>query len=220
MQIDMNPEMILHYFSVYSVIIPVITGLFLYKKLDQNSRIMVLLLTFASVAQLASFLPSDNQKFRFFNIYCVLDSAIWGYLFYKNSKNKTIKNSIAVIIMLQVIVSIWVFAVSGLKERFYTEFVCLSSLLQVLWVLSFFYERYKREEIQALEKEPMFWFCLGILVYAPATYFRFVYFHEVDDLESLHDLLNTGMYFTFTVGILANVIRTSKFRDVFIRNQS
>ena len=129
-------EKILHSISVFSVLVPLITGLLMYKKLDRNSRIMLLLLTFASVPQLASLLPNENDKYRFFNIYSVLDSIIWGFLFYRNSRNSAIKKSIAIIITLQVIVSIWTFSVGGLKHRFYSEFVCLNSLLQVLWVLT------------------------------------------------------------------------------------
>ena len=217
-------ENFLYYISIFSVLVPLVTGIIIYKKLDVNSRLMLLLLTFASVAQLASFLPNVNDVYAFFNIYSVIDSIVWGYLFYRNSRNKWIKNTIIMIISLQVLISISTFIHAGVRNRFFTEFVCLNSLLQVLWVLSFFYERYKREEILALEKRPMFWFCLGILIYAPATYFRFAFYQRLEEtdygLKSLHHLLNTGMYLTFTVGILANVISTSKFRNVFIRYRS
>jgi len=215
---------ILYQVSVYSVLVPLIAGLVIFKKLDMNSRTILLLLLFASIPQLVSFHPVKEVRDTCFNIYNIIDAIIWGYLFFRNSKNNVIRKSIAIIISLQVMTSVLILIKAGIQTRFYTEFVCLSSLLQVLWVLSFFYERYKREEIQALEEEPMFWFCLGILIYAPATYFRFAFYQSMRDtdygLKSLHHLLNTGMYLIFTVGILANVIRISKFRNVFIRNQS
>src|SRR3982751_4857545 len=221
-KVEIALESILYQVSVFSVLIPLLTGLIFFRKLDANSRLMLVLLTFASLSQLAVFLPSAKDKNACFNFYSVFDSAIWRYLFYKNSKSKWIKTIIVLAISMQVLLSAYTFITIGPRIRFFTEFVCLSSLLQVLWVLSFFYERYQREQIEALEKEPMFWFCLGILIYAPATYFRFDFYQRLNDqdygLKSLHHLLNAAMYLTFTIGILANVIRKSKFTNVFIRH--
>jgi len=212
---------ILEYVSIFSVLIPLILGMIYYKRLDRNSRIVVILLAFATIPQLGVFLPS---MLVFYNIYTILESAIWGYLFYKNSRNKTIRRVIVIIIISLVILSVYIFSISGIATRFFTEFVCLNSLLQVFWVLSFVYERYKREEIKAVEKEPIFWFCLGLLVYAPATYFRFAFYDLIGDkdyaVNIIHHLLNTAMYLIFSLGIIANVIRTSKLGNVFIRNRS
>ncbi len=190
---------------------------------------MVLLLTFASISQLASyFLTNWNEIWTFYNIYAVIDSIVWGYLFYKNSKSKWIRSALITIISLQAIASVYIFSSVGVNKRFFFEFVCLNSLLQLLWVLSFFYERCRMEEIEALEKEPMFWFCLGVLIYAPTTYFLFAYYEIVSNskdpvhkpLWTIHHFLNTCMYLIFSIGIYSNVIRTSKFRNVVIRDQS
>ena len=119
------------------------------------------------------------------------------------------------VVLTEVTVSLYLFSEIGIYNRFFTEFVCLNSLLQVLWILSFFYERYTRDEIRALEKEPMFWFCLGLLIYAPTTYFLFVYYEFVKNnhthLWTIHSLLNTCMYVLFSVGICTNIKQTSKF---------
>jgi hypothetical protein len=217
----MTVERILYHISVFSVLVPLITGIIFYNKLDINSRIVLVLLIFASIPQLGVYLPG---KFVFYNIYTIADSAIWGYLFFKNSRNKVIRSTIVIIVFLQAILSIYVFSSSGIETRFFSEFACLNSLLQVLWVLSFVYERYKREEIRVVEKEPMFWFCLGILIYAPATYFRTAFYDDILKTDYavliIHHLANAAMYLVFTIGIFTNVIRTLKFRNVFSQNRS
>jgi predicted neutral ceramidase superfamily lipid hydrolase len=219
----MYVEKILQQVSIYSVLLPVIVGLVYFKKLDSNSRLAELLLIFASIPQLMS-VTKWGYNTTLYNGYMLVDAILWGYIFYRNSKNSIIRGSIIVIIAVQVAVSIYIFSKTGINSGFHSEFVCWSNIVQSLLVLSFFYERYKREEILALEKEPMFWFCLGILIYAPATYFRFAYYQKVGEtdygLKSLHHLPNAGMYLVFTVGLFVNVLRTSKFRNVFIRNQS
>lgn len=186
---------------------------------------MLILLAFASISQLASyFLTRNSEIWVFYNLYTVIDSIIWAYIFFRNSKRVAIKGAISGIVLLQVITAIYLFISVGIDTKFFNEFVCLNSLLQILWVLSFFYERYTSEEIEALEKEPMFWYCVGILIYAPTTYFHFAYYYiiqaeeETSGMRTIHHLLNAGMYFIFSFGILINVLRTSKFRNAFIRH--
>jgi hypothetical protein len=184
----------------------------------------MLVLAFSTIAQLLSLYPNLTIVPAIFNIYCIMDALVWGYLFHRNSGRKWIKNAIVLLISLQVLTTLYMFTASGINSRFYSEFVCLSSLLQVLWVLSYFFELFEREEIQALEREPMFWYCLGILIYAPATYFRFAFFNRITEtdyvVKNIHHLLNTAMYLIFTVGILTHVFQTSTFRNVIIRDRS
>jgi len=216
-------DKILSLTSIFSVLLPLVIGSICFKKLDINSRLVVMLMAIASIPQLSS-LAKSEYRFVLYNSYMLTDAIFWGYIFFRNSKNQVIRSSIIVVILLQVVAAVYVFIKEGINSRFHSEFVCWSNLVQSLLVLSFFYERYKREEIMALEKDPMFWFCLGILIYAPATYFRFAFYGKLKStvygLDSIHHLLNAGMYLVFAVGILANVIRISKLRNVFIRNQS
>ncbi|MGZ5191888.1 MAG: hypothetical protein ACXWCZ_12830, partial [Flavisolibacter sp.] len=157
---------------------------------------MTVLLSFATISQLAGHF--DVNKLMLYNIYCFVDSIFWGYLFFRNSKNPLIRIVIILIILFQVI-AFYLCSTGGIDRRFFSELVCLNNLVQLSYVLSFFYERYKREEIQALEKEPMFWFCLGLLIYAPTSYFLFAFYDVVsDNLWSIHHLVNTCMYVIFS----------------------
>jgi hypothetical protein len=212
----------LNYLSLISAFVPLTLGLIFFKSLDSNSRSMVVLLIFASMSSLAGHtLIIENQVWFFFNSYCLLDSVIWGYIFYRNSKNKTIRTTIIIFLLSEVFLASYLFYSIGIRSRFFTELVCLNSLLELLWVLSFFYERYKKDEILALEKEPMFWYCLGILVYAPTTYFLFVFYNTIMNSDSykhlwtIHYLLNSLMYLIFSIGILTNILRTSKLSNAF-----
>jgi hypothetical protein len=200
----------LNHVSILSVCIPFIAGLIVYRKLDANSRILVLLLFFATLAQLSSY---SNWADIFYNVYTVLDPVFWGYIFFRNSRNRWIRIFILVTTFIQPVLSLSRFYSVGLSDQFYSQLVCLNNVLLLLWVLSFFYERYYTENIEALEKEPLFWFCLGILIYAPGSYFHFA-FHETVRVETnplsvkinaIHDLLNTAQYLIFTIGIYINV---------------
>ena len=59
-----------------------------------------------------------------------------------------------------------------------------------------------------LKEEPLFWFSLAILFYAPCTYFMFAYrnfFGKNEQLWKYHDILNTLLYFIITIGLLVRV---------------
>jgi hypothetical protein len=208
---------LLYLVSIFSVLLPLMAGMILFKKLEINSKLIVVLVTFATVPQLVAFFESESnpQKTVFYNLYTLFDSLILAYIFFRNSETKIVRKSIQVIITIQVGIVIWSFGKFGLGDRFRTEFVCLNSILQILWVLTYFYERYVSEKIGSIEKEPMFWFCLGILIYAPTTYFLFVFYDVIrsskepqyNDLWDLHHLLNTCMYVLYTVGISINLLR-------------
>lgn len=206
--------------SILSVCVPFITGLIFYKRLDTNSRVLVVLLFFATIAQVSTY---GDLTDMFYNLYTVLDSVFWGYLFYRNSKNQRVKMFILLTIFVQPVLSLSLFYTVGLSDRFYSQLVSLNNVLLLLWVLSFFYERYYTEDIQALEKEPLFWFCLGILIYAPCSYFYFAFHQTVRfqtnpfsvKIKAIHDLLNTAEYLIFTIGIYINIRKSVKYQNAF-----
>ena len=201
--------------SVYSVLLPLGLGLIIYRYLGTNSRIVIMLLAFATASQFASLIKSEGIKWAFYNLYTVIDSLVWTFLFFRNSQKKEIR---FFILIISSIVTIWTFAIyiaQGIDARFYHELVCLNSVVQVIWVLAFFYERYLSEEVQRLITEPMFWYSLGLLIYAPCTYFLFAFYHEVHanpaytNLWLLHNVINSFMYFIFAVGVFVNLKRAS-----------
>jgi hypothetical protein len=207
---------IFHTFSLFSVIIPCIAGILVYKYLEADSKMILILLICASLSQLAPvFLKNRNEIWSFYNLYIIIDVSFWGIIFFKNQKNIAIKTIVAGILFLHLTITGFFFHNFGIRNRFFTELVCFDSLAQVIWVLSYFYGLYKNEEVEKLEYKPMFWICLGILIYNPSTYFLFVYYDKIklsvsNDylyLWRLHDLMNALMYLIFSVGMWINKIK-------------
>ena len=204
---------IFHTLSIFSIIIPCIIGLIFFKFLEVNVRLVLIILVFASISQLAPFfLSSQKEVWVFYNCYIIIDVTFWGYIFFQNKINKQLKLFVLCTIIAHVFISIYSFYTYGISTRFYNELVCLDSLAQVFWVLTYFYGLYENEKIERLEYKSMFWFCLGILAYNPSTYFLFVYYdivkldvtNEYSYLWRLHDLMNAIMYILFSVGMYVN----------------
>lgn len=203
------------YISIFSVLVPLLLGIILYNKLEMNSRWLMVLLTVTTIPHMAALIIPGSGRFIYYNLFSIFDALFWAFLFYINSRSKKIRFSIILLASVQAAIFFILINSIGITTRFLSEFVCLNSLVQLLLVLSFFYERYTREEILALEKEPMFWFCVGILLYAPTTYFHFAFYDLItsrpdlnyDHLSTIHHYLNTSMYLIFSIGIFSNLKR-------------
>ncbi len=181
------------------------------------------MLVFASLSQLAPFILANKKSvWLFYNLYIVVDVSFWGYIFFISQKTYYSKYLIISILSFHVFLSVYTFLKDGIQFRFYNELVCLDSLAQVVWVLIFFFNLYKNEEVERLETKPMFWFCLGILIYAPSTYFLFAYYNVIklslsdkyQYLWRLHDLMNMLMYISFAKGFLTNKFTNKTNIDV------
>jgi hypothetical protein len=208
---------LLYTVSAFSALLPLLTGIFIGNRLGRSSRILLVLMLFAAVSQLNAWFNTDeHERWMIFNLYSITDAAIWSFIFFRNSNKTLTRLGIGGVFLLQLSVYFVFIYHNGISGRFFYEFVCLNSFVQLIWVLAFFYERYKSDLVHSLIKEPMFWFCLGLLVYCPTTYFLFVYYKvvrmdntEYGDLWSMHSLVNTFMYIIFTMGMYVNIKRIS-----------
>lgn len=179
---------------------------------------MIYLLLLASVPQLASvFDVSGRNRWFVYNFYIVADAFIWALIFFINIHQK-IKFWITAFLSLFLISFVYLAISEHPGSRFFSELVCLNSMIQVVWVLIFFYETYKSELVYRIEMKPMFWFCMGILVYAPSTYFHFAFRDIINKSEfyigfrNVHDVLNTLLFLFLAVGL---AIRGRWFLKIF-----
>jgi hypothetical protein len=205
--------------SNYSPLFPFVAGVILRKVIDRSSRIVMILVICAAFSQLFSrFHFGLPSVWPVFNMYILLDSSLWALVFYTNSHHRIVCFTIVSLFLLEVLMFFLVVFVTTIEKRFLSEFVCFNCLLQVMWVLLFLYERYRKDAIRSLEFEPLFWYSLGLLVYSPTTYFLFAYYHIVrqstingyESLWAIHDVMNILMYVLFGFGMLCNM-KAAKF---------
>lgn len=199
---------IIHKASIYSVLIPLITGFFHVGRWSITDKLMIGLLTLASVPQLASaFEISKENKFILYNFYTIADAFIWGLVFFYNINSK-IKYWTIVFFAFFLFGFIYLSVRENISKRFFSELVCLDNFIQVILVSIYFYQVYKKENIYQIELSSVFWFCVGILIYAPTTYFLFAFREIINSnknqynyLWSMHDVLNTIFFICMAAGL-------------------
>ena len=191
--------------SIFSIFLPILLSILLFNRLDRDSTIVFMLLLLAAFPQLASRFADRDVRIILYNVYILVDFVIWGYIFLINSKNRVLRNLIRVSMFCSIVFSLGLFASFGIVYRFYSELICLNSLLQVLFILAYFYSLYLTDQKIELQRKPIFWFSLGLLLYAPITYFHFAFHSRVsENVAIIHSIMNSLMYIIFSIGILVN----------------
>lgn len=186
--------------SIYTVIIPLLTGLVLWKFQEANARLMLILIALASFTSIYPEFFPDNKSLVY-NLYIIADILLWSLMLYSSSRINFVRYIILFFFLLFLLIYIWyVYSHGHIAEEFFSDLVCLDSVLQVICVLLFFYEKYQTEQILNLEKDPMFWFCLAILLYAPCTYLRFALYNKNTYLNNFHSIINILLYIMISVG--------------------
>jgi hypothetical protein len=199
-----------NYLSIFSVFAPLSIGIFHYRQLETNARILLLIVAFASIPQFLT-LISPALPVGFYNSYIIVDVILWPLLYFVSSESSKLRKTLLILMLLNVVIDL-AFVLSNFSSgRFFYELVCVDSIFQVIYVSLFFYELNLRNEFIDLRRLPLFWFSIGILFYAPCTFFVFLFYFKINKIygegESsylwrIHDFFNILMYVLFAVGLL------------------
>ena len=158
--------------SSYAILIPLAVGLIFFPKHDGVARVMLLLLFIATIPQLAAIIFDKNIIWPLYNLFIFFDITAWAIIFYFCIQKHT-RWLIVVFYSMFFSIFLYLIILEGISHRFFSELVCLISLIEVLWVSLYFYQLYKSDTLFKIEGQPIFWFCMAILIYAPSSYFLF-----------------------------------------------
>lgn len=194
--------------SAYSILIPIVVGLLYFRQFDKNAMIMFLLILLAGIPQLFSAVLHDPRydafRIALYNVYSLADPLVWALLFFRNIRNEKLKKLVAAIPVVQISLWVYLLIARGIQTSLFIEMICLTSVIQVLWIAVFFYEQYSSNDVSRIETKPLFWFCLGVLIYAPTSYFLFVFYEQRDSIWIIHSVVNILMYCVISVGFWVN----------------
>jgi hypothetical protein len=213
---------ILHQISIWSVIIPLITGLIFFKWLNWDSKTILFIVFFASFPQILISLSAWGKKhsIELYNIYTLIEVLLYALFFHKHigtRKNKIILLTLVGLFFLRA----FSYSKLNLFSRFYYEWVSYSNLLYLLLVILFLYEKYQSQNFALSPKNQNFWYCVGLLIYAPTTFLMFMLYTKVSVnqkatysyLWSIHDIFNTLMYLLFAIGMYMNYCRSKNLQN-------
>ncbi len=203
---------VLQLISEWIIVAPFICGLLLFPRLDNESKIIFYVVCIALIPQLATtFLKKlDKQTLNvLYNLYTPLEFCLLLLLFYKRIRGNVLFLFIGV---LNLAISIYFFSIKGLSSDVVFQLICINNLIYTFLIFVYLFKQFRRENYLISMSDPYCWYMVGILLYAPCTFFVFAnYLKASSNLNSgksvlwiIHNIFNILMYVFFTIGFLKN----------------
>ncbi|MDN5285272.1 MAG: hypothetical protein JWR38_1546 [Mucilaginibacter sp.] len=206
---------ILQIFSIISGLIPVISAMFNYRRIDKILKIFAAFLLISFLFDvgfwLAQALQNTKNDMPLVHLYLAISlaffSIIYYRLFFKEALKKTtlILSTITLLVLLYNSLKIW-------------EYPSISntalSILLIILSLIYFYQLFNRQEFVYIEKQGLFWINAGVLFYSSVNIFFFMLFNQLSNKEQaevfiIHSLTNIIANILYSVGLFCKPQKTT-----------
>jgi len=193
--------------SQFSVLIPLITGLRYYRKLNGGFKVFVWYFGFALGMELLSMLANELFCNNLFLMYFLVpyEFMFFAYVFCfpNNGLFKKVATTAGGILGIALIADLSIYGFLGAPSVSRS----IESALLILLALRYFYFYFKGNSIAPVYRQPLFWFSSGVLVYFGIDFFTFMMSNVLlENNESvarmakvLHGVLNIVSYIFFMV---------------------
>lgn len=161
--------------SVYSALIPL--SVLLKKRCDQSLWPIVTLIVLAFVSDIISFYLIKGSNYSFLQVYGGIEILLLLYFYHKKSEFK--KTVLVIGTLLAVLYLLNSFILEN--GKFNTIGRSLESIVFLFLAMKLFYQFFRKEEDIFLDKSPVFWINVGILVYFSGAFFTFIFSEYILD---------------------------------------
>lgn len=197
--------------SYGSLLIPLLIGLFKSATLWHEARALLLWIIIGAAFEGLSYFSAQwyGNNLPLMHLYVVLEMSFLSYFFYRDRMNAAAGTWIKIIVLLFFLFAC--FNVLFLQDLYaYTSNTrSVESILLCLFALSWFYKVYKEQQVVFLEREFMFWFVIGILIYFTGNILLWVYGEAVAqqskqvfaEIWKIHALLNSLLHLFYALAL-------------------
>lgn len=203
---------ILGYISAIGTIIPFLFGLFRFKYLKPEYKLILVIFGLGSITELASRLYAtyiNPSNIWIFNIYQVLETILIIGFYLNITTSRLKKRALVIFAFIFVIISISQILKNKLSVLNDLSFSIESVLVVILSILSF-HSILKRQIYTNILAAPLFWINSSFLLYYSGNLFlhlfsKFLLEHALYAFFELwgvwHSLLNIGFYILISIGL-------------------
>lgn len=220
-------ESILSNISIWSVIIPIVIGIFFYSRLNNESQIIFYIVVFAAIPQILKFYIENHKTLNItYNLYTFIEFFLIYILFKNLAQNKKYIYDLSLLIYL--IIVVYFILEFGIINSFLHDLVSINNLFYIFWICIVIIEKYGLDGIEYLfdTKNSIFWYITGLLFYSACTLVIFLLWNFIKNhpksifthLWLIHYIFNINMYFSFAIGMYKNkrqnLTNTTVFPDL------
>jgi len=190
--------------SFFVVIFAGVVGLVRFRHLQPPLRYLLSLVLFTAVIEVVSRIRSNHYQSNLFllPLDTLVEFGLLAGLYRQALSPSAVSRWLPAVAGLFALVSLFSYREQAAIEQFNTVQRFAESLLVLGLVLLYFYKVIRELAIIRLEREPMFWISVGLLVYFAGNLFVFVFSNYIirqssavsTQLWGIHALLYTGLY--------------------------
>jgi hypothetical protein len=196
--------------SYWSVFVPLLLGVSLYRWLGPQSKWMLLLVFLAAIPQLMQAVWHGNPyRNLLFNLYTIAEFVVMIQVLKMKITRRDSRIMLHVLSGLFVVACVFFFSARGIGNSFISELVCLNSGIYLIILLAILREVYVLNLPFFERQDPFTYFFAGLLPYVGATLIFFALYNKIQEsakdspwriMNSFHSVLNSLMYLLIAVG--------------------
>ena len=198
--------------SQFSLIVPLMVGLVLYKKLTSPFKRFTWFFALSLITEIiAAYLKRElgEPNNHVYNVFVWIEFAVFTYVFYTGYGRQNVFRS-----LMFVAFPVFVLSVSYelLEVGFYKNHSMVhgtEALFLILMALVYFYLQFRVMLQEPLWNEAMFWFAVGTLIYFALNFFLFLLTGPLS--EKCKEIANAAYTYHDFTNILCNLIFAKAF---------
>lgn len=168
--------------SKYSVALPALIGVFVYFRLENTQKVILLLVLISVLSEVSAHIlgfTGAGQTVVYYLFTC-FEFGLLTYVF-AHGIRPFFKPSFFVTIafFLLFFTVLDMFWISGIAQ-FNSYSTAVEGLILIFFSLTFFYKTLHELKIRYLEREPLFWISTGVLLYFSSSLFIFLFTNYVN----------------------------------------
>jgi len=150
----------------------------------------------------------QDNHFKIFSIFTIVEYALFTYFFYLIIVNKLIKRAILIVGSITVVILLIIFFRSE-KTNFDSISASVESVTLIILSLVYFFSLVNKPNEHFLYASPQFWIVLAIMIYLSGTLFLFVMAHNLSPAEIkrywfINNISNVITNIIFCIAFLVN----------------
>ena len=204
----------IHFLSIYFILVPFIVGLLFFNKLSISSKVVFFNIAFSCIPQLlTAFFKDVKLPVLSYNLYIIVDCIFWFIYFFLLEVNTKKRIMIFSFFVINSLFILYFFTTTNINTVFIYQLVCINSFIHVLNITNYFYSLSLLKEPVYLTRISSFWYNAGLFFYASCTFMVFFFYFKINShftkgqlnqLWQIHGFFNFLMYFLFSVGLFKN----------------
>lgn len=208
---DKDTSWLLAQISVFSGLLPATVAIINRKYATSIQKILFLLVSITLLVEIVAYVFAglfSINNMLIFHIYTFVELLLLGLIYQKELKSTIRPNFFRSLIMLFFIFAVFNSLFIETIFQFNAKARAVSSLLIIFFALSYFYQLLKEVKIKKLEREPMFWLSIGLLIYFSSSFFIFIFSNYIAPSVKLsftfwgiHALLNISLMIFYTIAL-------------------